>query len=1408
MNNTSITKTKFNMKKNSYILTLLFMLTSTIAMAQWRTPADAYAVLEKYANTGQIPKKQRVKCKMALNKAKLLHTVKMDGHNTIYVVDNGNGGGVTLVSGFEGEDILGYTDRGNFCIDSIPPALKEMMDSYSRQMVAAAKTWTGEKRNARLDANRAARQPIDHLIQTKWEQYEPYNNLCPNDYPTGCVATCLAQIMKYYNYPKHGTGSYSYTWNGQTLSANFGATEYKWEEMLDRYNEECYSQESANAVATLMSHVGIAANMNYQKGGSGAVMKPEILTKYFDYNKSATRISITGTDEDIDILYKQLEKRQPIPYSGESSVSGHAFIVDGYRDGLWGINWGWKGYCDGYFKLGAFNPTDKEKYNYSNKAIINLTPNGSYTADKGGKDGEFTVTSPGSLRNMLGKNRYKKLTIHGNINGEDLRELLSRCSSEDYKYIPLAHGLTSLDLSDANLLAGGVYRLEKSYSSQPAKYWDCIAKKDTLSWGAFRYSDLEELLLPSSIKDIETQAIEGNDRLNRLQLPSQLESYENYAVTFSNPDITIEVANGAKPIIENNALYLKGHKKLCIVTGKHDTFKVNKNCREIDNGAFSNAGCETGTLIVPQLENELSLGYQNIEKLWVAGNIDKGLHIQNIYKDIHLDLYLPSQQMVSVNNKCNNDNYIRNIYVPQKLMAEYLADANWSTYKSCFKAIDNENVCVDDSHIGLMPEKTMLQYEKFKLTPLVYDTNLTKANATWSSSNNDIATVDSEGNVTAKSHGTADITVSTNGYKATCRITVNEWPTIHVEQPGTLANLLKNTDYGYFAVTGNINGNDFKELHSRFSCHYQDKYTSEGKRTINGLNLRDANIVEGGVYDEESNYTCKANTLSRFMFSTGSTIKVLILPKSVTKMESYCITTCDNLQVLKLPECLAKYEDNAIDLDYQKYDIDIDVPESSCVTMKDGLLYEKDFSRLHLCLVKKPTVIIDSRCKGIDSYAFYAYNYDFETIVAPEVTSYYVNGGYKVKNIWLGNTYNTSPYSISNSELTVFLPAKRMTILDSAADNKSCKKILVPKALIDTYKADANWSKHAKSIEAIEDCGIVLDECRVLMPESIEMMQNGFGSITPQMLDTRLMKEQTTMTSSCQRAVSINSSNELMSFCPGEADITVQVGDVTKTCHVTVLEYPTVNVEQPGTFSSIIGENTYKYLRVTGNINGEDLKQIRFLCNAADINTDSYFKGTNDNPVLEYLDLKDAKLTEGGEYASFWGNPYYQHEDELPMYMFACSHLQQLRLPVKANKTGYYTRIMKYNRYMKYIELPEDLPRLSANTISECSALKAIIYRGKQLLQADTSDELTEFKDVTLYVRRSLLASFRNNSVYANAFKSIEPLEDEILDGIESIEAERDNATQNAIYNIMGQRIPTLMKGINIVNGKKVLIEK
>ena len=80
-----------------------------------------------------------------------------------------------------------------------------------------------------------------------------------------------------------------------------------------------------------------------------------------------------------------------------------------------------------------------------------------------------------------------------------------------------------------------------------------------------------------------------------------------------------------------------------------------------------------------------------------------------------------------------------------------------------------ESVSLDESDIALSVGQTQ------KLSATVLPENAANKNVTWTSSNTSVATIDSNGNVTAKANGTAIITVETveGGKTATCSVTVS-----------------------------------------------------------------------------------------------------------------------------------------------------------------------------------------------------------------------------------------------------------------------------------------------------------------------------------------------------------------------------------------------------------------------------------------------------------------------------------------------------------------------------------------------------------------------------------------------------------------------------------------------------------
>lgn len=319
---------------------------------------------------------------------KLAKKLSAGGHTTpIYAFTDG--AEYVLVSGSTDSraQILGYGD-GNFDYNNMPEAMKWWLDEYTAQMSVAgnATETTAIPRVISGDNNPAEVAPL--LGDLAWNQTEPFNLLCPEingkRTVTGCVATSTAQVMRFYNYPATGEGSWSYTANGITLSADFADSTYDWEQMPLRYTSS--STETQNmAVAKLMKDVGIAVSMKYGTSESGAMTISTIpaLTENFGYDKG-TRIqerSFFGLLLWEETLRNELAAGRPVIYSGQSAEGGHQFVCDGYNaDGYFHFNWGWGGMCNGYFLTSALVPESAgaggfiDGYNFNQSIITGIQP--------------------------------------------------------------------------------------------------------------------------------------------------------------------------------------------------------------------------------------------------------------------------------------------------------------------------------------------------------------------------------------------------------------------------------------------------------------------------------------------------------------------------------------------------------------------------------------------------------------------------------------------------------------------------------------------------------------------------------------------------------------------------------------------------------------------------------------------------------------------------------------------------------------------------------------------------------------------------------------------------------------------------------------------------------------------------
>ena len=251
---------------------------------------------------------------------------------------------------------------------------------------------------------------VDYLVKTKWNQNPaPFNSMCPADAGApgghayvGCVATAMSQVMKYWNYPAQGQGSHSYVPqdhpNYGTQTANFGATTYDWDNMLNTYSAGSYTPEQGDAVALLCWHCGVSVNMNYGNdadGGSGASTQnvPAAISSYFRYTTAASLQYKGNLTVWMNTLKDAFDKGWPMYYAGVESGSpyGHAFVCDGYKDSdYFHFNWGWGGSGDNWFLI------DEIDYNTQNTIVTNFVPADIYN-NTAQAPTNFTVTKASDI---------------------------------------------------------------------------------------------------------------------------------------------------------------------------------------------------------------------------------------------------------------------------------------------------------------------------------------------------------------------------------------------------------------------------------------------------------------------------------------------------------------------------------------------------------------------------------------------------------------------------------------------------------------------------------------------------------------------------------------------------------------------------------------------------------------------------------------------------------------------------------------------------------------------------------------------------------------------------------------------------------------------------------------------------
>ena len=390
-----------------------------------------------------------------------------------YVIEFSPKGYVVISADDIAVPVIMYNPDGIYS-DDLPPAAEEIFNSRKSELLFAKRSgikssieikelWDNYSCETNLFHKKTILEKVDPMITVTWNQSYPYNKFCPTCDSAGsggrtyagCVALAFAQVIKYHNWPINGKGSYEYVYQPYgKISANFANTLYDWQNMSNAISSNSPAV-NISAVATLIFQCGVAVNMLYGPGGSGAET-PEIrnaLVKYFRYSDDAVVIAkskkidtIPYTDlEWSNILKNELLNKRPFVYRGNNKYgySGHAFVIHGFNGEYFNVNFGWGGSYNGLYYLNTLTPATYN-FSYDNGAIINIKPEKAVTAYYPSDNAESQPKVLALKWNYTGKSKISKYTVQLSID-------------KDMKIIDKEFNSTSTSVNLTDLMAGNKY---------------------------------------------------------------------------------------------------------------------------------------------------------------------------------------------------------------------------------------------------------------------------------------------------------------------------------------------------------------------------------------------------------------------------------------------------------------------------------------------------------------------------------------------------------------------------------------------------------------------------------------------------------------------------------------------------------------------------------------------------------------------------------------------------------------------------------------------------------------------------------------------------------------------------------------------------------------------------------------
>lgn len=383
-----------------------------------------------------------------------------------YVFNNPEQPGWVIVAGDDrARTVLAYGDEGYFDDTEVPECVLDWLNDYAEQLAHLDIVTPQVSNEAPIQTLTSGnRSRVAPLLSCNWAQGLPFNQQCPtytsssgatNYCPAGCVAIAMAQILYYYKSNAQCQTIPAYT--SSTLNnymEELPATTFNYSLMNDWYDKAENTSASALETARLVRYCAQSVKMDFGKSASSATSQRNAFVYYFGYDKDAKQLARTDytAAEWENIVYNELANGRPVYISAKKTGGGHAFVCDGYTDGLYHINWGWRGHQNGYFALNALSDDNAggtgaisgdEGYTINVQIMTGLQPDqGSGTSTDGNIVGLYRTCEAGATS-------YTRSNSSENFTGVSLTAYYWNYSSQNYVY-DLGWGLYD---SDGNLVS-------------------------------------------------------------------------------------------------------------------------------------------------------------------------------------------------------------------------------------------------------------------------------------------------------------------------------------------------------------------------------------------------------------------------------------------------------------------------------------------------------------------------------------------------------------------------------------------------------------------------------------------------------------------------------------------------------------------------------------------------------------------------------------------------------------------------------------------------------------------------------------------------------------------------------------------------------------------------------------------